>query len=437
MHNQTNRTKAIQSVLGALSSYRRNCTRGRFNSFLQTHKPELSFFFVVWLAYLALAVIGYNHILPTILRAQTEEVYPGSMLGYDNYYFFFRKGGIQDIAHPFVGPWHWLFGIIGLTVLPIRINLLLQMSLMATLVAATVSLVFSYAYRLRRLPFVRSVAIASIAGCSFTALCLSFTCEYYPFSFFFLVLSLYLLERDQMRYGRYRKRTVWGSAFITGGITLTNVAKPTFALLLQKPYKEGIRSALRLAACFTTLLIVSAIVFRVAFALRHDGLSWIGRDVADISDWLLPPSQSAIDAFFAQPLYISALELLDFNGEVTWRPTPYASWSYVAVLAPLLLISLVGIIRSRKEKAIRLMLCYLSVDVLIHLIFHYGMQEAIIFGGHWVFLPALFMAYAYPPGKGKQLYYALDLVLLLIAVLMLWHNLSELSNTVLCFTPRT
>lgn len=117
------------------------------------------------------------------------------MLGYDNYYFFFRKGGIQDIAHPFVGPWHWLFGIIGPTVLlhPDQSALTDEFDgnpcgcngkscLFLRLLSATTT-------------FVRSVAIASIAGCSFTALCLSFTCEYYIQ--FFLPRPLSLSSRTR------------------------------------------------------------------------------------------------------------------------------------------------------------------------------------------------------------------------------------------------
>ena len=38
-----------------------------------------------------------------------------------------------------------------------------------------------------------------------------------------------------------------------------------------------------------------------------------------------------------------------------------------------------------KNKYVQLLLMYLSIDFVIHFIIRYGMNEAILFGGHWMF----------------------------------------------------
>ncbi|GAD06388.1 hypothetical protein PORCRE_2121 [Porphyromonas crevioricanis JCM 15906] len=421
--------EARQVFLGFLSSLQ-SLNKERLQAWGNRHKAELLFFAIVWLGYLSLALLAYQLQLPTVLEdLEKDDFLPGAMLGYDNFYFFFRKGGVQDFVHPFVGPWHWLFGIVGLAIVPVRLNFLFQISLMATLVAAGVALLFAYAYRLKKLPLVSSIAVAAVTGTSFTALGLSFTCEYYPFSFFVLILSLYLLERDRQLYGYYRLRTVWASSFIAGGITLSNVAKPTLALLIQKPYKRGFKRACVLALCFTLLFLLSIVFFQLAYWMRHGEMQWI--DLRNVSSWMLPSSQSHIEAFLAHPLFISDLSLQDFNGEITWRPDPYCSENYLFVLGPLLAVCLLGIWRGRREKALHLILCYIAVDLTIHLLLNYGMREAIIYGGHWVFVPALLAAYAYPRKAQNRMRYVLDCVLLFVAMAMLWHNMDVLFDTVL------
>ena len=40
-------------------------------------------------------------------------------------------------------------------------------------------------------------------------------------------------------------------------------------------------------------------------------------------------------------------------------------------------------------------LCYLSIDFVIHFIIRYGMNEAILFGGHWMFAVPILLGWLY------------------------------------------
>ena len=48
-----------------------------------------------------------------------------------------------------------------------------------------------------------------------------------------------------------------------------------------------------------------------------------------------------------------------------------------------------------KNKYVQLLLMYLSIDFVIHFIIRYGMNEAILFGGHWMFAVPILLGWLY------------------------------------------
>ena len=48
-----------------------------------------------------------------------------------------------------------------------------------------------------------------------------------------------------------------------------------------------------------------------------------------------------------------------------------------------------------KNKYVQLLLMYLSIDFVIHFIIRYGMNEAILFGGHWMFAIPILLGWLY------------------------------------------
>ena len=66
---------------------------------------------------------------------------------------------------------------------------------------------------------------------------------------------------------------------------------------------------------------------------------------------------------------------------------------------------------------------YLAVDVAVHLVGGYGLDEAVIFGGHWIFLVPMALGWLYRV-LPKLAYRYMDIALLLLSTYMCAHNLT-------------
>ena len=146
---------------------------------------------------------------------------------------------------------------------------------------------------------------------------------------------------------------------------------------------------------------------------------------AQVNDLLRFQTRSAdlVPDFFGHPLLISDLEMRELHGETVLRPTPYACWAMQLLPWGVVLLLLSMIWVGRRYPLAWAIPLYLAVDVAVHLIGGYGLDEAIIFGGHWVFLVPMALGWLYHMVP-KQAYRYMDLALLLLSIYMCMHNLS-------------
>ena len=93
------------------------------------------------------------------------------------------------------------------------------------------------------------------------------------------------------------------------------------------------------------------------------------------------------------------------------RPDEYLyGWQKAVTMFYLILILIAACINIR-NKWVQLIVSYFCIDLIIHFVFRYGMNEAIIFGGHWLFIIPMLLGWLYVKIP-KKLYLAMDWILL-------------------------
>lgn len=348
----------------------------------------------------------------------------GAYLGYDNYFRFTTSGGAWDVIHPLITPLYLINRVLLGPLLGEGGALVVMLLGSALLMALAVAGCCGYLRRVVQLGTGRSLLLSGLLLSTFTVMTLSFTVESYPLSMALLVLSLLCLSgqlKQEKRLSGWHA-TLW--SLVLGGVTLTNFAKPLSLLLLSK--EESLWQRVRKVLLPTLLLL--ALVVAVGYFYQQRGA---GTEepmlTAQVNDLLRFQTRSAdmVPDFFGHPLLISDLEMRELHGETVLRPTPYACWAMK--LLPwgvvLLLLSMIWVGRCYPLAwAIPL---YLAVDVAVHLIGGYGLDEAIIFGGHWVFLVPLALGWLYRVIP-RQAYRYMDLALLLLSIYMCAYNLSTI-----------
>ena len=350
----------------------------------------------------------------------------GAYLGYDNYFRFTTSGGAWDVSHPLITPLYLTNRVLLVPLLGEGGALVVMLLGSALLRALAVAGCCGYLRRVVQLGTGRSLLLSGLLLSTFTVMTLSFTVESYPLSMALLVLSLLCLSgqlKQEKRLSGWHA-TLW--SLVLGGVTLTNFAKPLSLLLLSK--EESLWQRVRKVLLPTLLLL--ALVVAVGYFYQQRGA---GPEVeesmltAQVNDLLRFQTRSAdmVPDFFGHPLLISDLEMRELHGETVLRPTPYACW--VMKLLPwgvvLLLLSMIWV--GRRYPLAWAIPLYLAVDVAVHLIGGYGLDEAIIFGGHWVFLVPLALGWLYRVIP-RQAYRYMDLALLLLSIYMCAYNLSTI-----------
>lgn len=384
---------------------------------LQRWRVELLCLLGVWalLALLALYIYSTGLLMP-----HGNAI--GAYLGYDNYFRFTTRGGAWDVSHPLITPLYLINRALLVPLLGEGGALVVMLLGSALLMAIAVAGCCGYLRHVVQLNTGRSLLLSGLLLSTFTEMTLSFTVESYPLSMALLVLSLLCLSgqlKQEKRLSGWHV-TLW--SLVLGGVTLTNFAKPLSLLLLSK--EESLWWRVRKVLLPTLLLLALVVAVGWFYQQRRAGAEE-SMFTAQVNDLLRFQTRSAdiVPDFFGHPLLISNLEMRELYGETVLRPTPYACWAMK--LFPwgvvLLLLAMIGV--GRRYPLAWAIPLYLAVDVAVHLVGGYGLDEAIIFGGHWVFLVPMALGWLYRVVP-RQAYRYMDLALLLLSIYMCTHNLT-------------
>jgi hypothetical protein len=247
--------------------------------------------------------------------------------------------------------------------------------------------------------------------------------DHFIFSFSLLVFTLYVFGR-YIRQGRaiawYKPAILY---FFTTGITLTNGAKTLLGTLFVDKWKAFTWKNILLGFLLPTALLVGtyAIQEETLVAQRDNNaavmrqrkeakdpvkfkqdsirdaqnavamtkingkplsdkpfLRWIN---ADASRW-----NGIVEGLFGESIQLHRDYLL---GDVfLGRPidVKYSSWANYAIEAIIVFLFFTGIFYGRKDRILQMLLSWFAIDLIIHVVLGFGLNEVAINGGHWMFI---------------------------------------------------
>ncbi|MDR0413170.1 MAG: DUF6080 domain-containing protein, partial [Dysgonamonadaceae bacterium] len=112
--------------------------------------------------------------------------------------------------------------------------------------------------------------------------------------------------------------------------------------------------------------------------------------------------------------------------ETVLRPGNYTGFLPYFLTFPLLFLFVLSFILNRKQVLVKLIIFYASVDKLIHFVLRYGLNEAILFGGHWLFLVPISLGWLYRwISKRNVSSLVLDVYIIFCTVAFAYNNVRE------------
>ena len=355
------------------------------------------------------------------------------MLGYDNPYIL-KRGFSNVTSHPFLA----IF--LGPIVLISRLFLVLGIKYQSLFVLLFCNYFIVQAQVVLRRYMYDVIGIDKAAVDSFTlfmavtscVLTLTMTVESFSLSFFVLTLLTYsfsykLLKKESLPIGLGMFFT-----FTAGGITLTNVVKAWTPYFFEATsFKNRIKKSSLFVGFFLVLYAAFLIVMNFGFGRERffDAFNRFERYSEPYNYDFLEYIQTAVTHFFGSGFLLPKFV-------VQMRPSPEgpssvlinydSTWEYILIFCIWLLI-LAGFFIERRNKIVQFLLLNLLVDIVLHVVLKYGIGEAFIYAGHWIFVAPIAMAWAYK-GLTPRIKYYFRIAIIVISGILLINNGFRLSE---------
>ena len=113
--------------------------------------------------------------------------------------------------------------------------------------------------------------------------------------------------------------------------------------------------------------------------------------------------------------------LQDVNKERPIFVAYHNKWCYVVGVVMMLLFA-GGLVTAFRLRFMQLCLSWFGLDMVLHLVLGFGLNEVYIMAAHWAFILPIAAAYLLKRLQWPSLQRALRILLLLICVFMLVHN---------------
>lgn len=350
-------------------------------------------FFALWMIYFAYG-LWLRHQIPI-------DAVPGELHGFDYnahglLFADYRLILFTRFRHPLFG---WLMSPI-----PLFGERLARISFVAywgylslifsAFVAASVWLAYRIMARINGVGRLRAAICAAGFACFGYMRYLAAGPESFPVSMFLALAVLGWVGRSPADDGRKQllDRVGWGVLFfLSGGITITQGVKTALAYVVAR--KQTRRTwlflgggACALAVCGTLFYIVKLVwlgreggqtiasAFESLFESIPHGLSWGQR-------------LRMIEMFLCEPIIPHSIPY-----SVSKITVGYGTWWPYALCAGIYLLAVIGAWRMRRMQIMRIIFATLAIDIVIHFVFFWGMEEAQIYCGHWFYVLPILVA---------------------------------------------
>jgi hypothetical protein len=269
--------------------------------------------------------------------------------------------------------------------------------------------------------------------------------ESYPFSLFFLSLSLYCLGRNFEN--NITIKTYFILFFLTAGTTITNGIKVLISIFFTNfTFKKKLFWISCISLAFLLVITPVYIISRKLAQTTQNSNSVVIS--SHESEQIKINNKSNLPGFakfinFNEPFFPSLIEnfigesLLFHDADLAIDVTrgrsvtmPYKSKIKYIITISLFILFLLGFILNRKNKFVVYLFCFWLVDIFIHLICRFGFDEPYIFSSHWLMLIPIVLAYLLKISLGWK-YYTLMTYFIVMSILIGYSNLNILCDYLL------
>lgn len=407
-----------------------NAFIGIIKATLPQDTNEKKIFFFSFLFFFLLGAFWLFHVNPdkgfTLLGYDTYEYTIGEFLIPYKVLFF-------KLRHPLMAFWlfpvsmlaylpEWLFGIASvLPVFTIAANLAMALS---------TSLVWRICRLMNPSSFYGNLVCTGVYFSFAQIIIISFAVESFPFSSLVLLSYISYVWLSRNKADVYLDNLFFA---IISGITITNGLKFVLAQYVVERKRDSFLKRVFNSSflfLFLTSIAVLVAVVRWVFLIHP-----VSPDVSLVS-LLLGDSMNYVIHydffqwfkvvgynFFVSPILLCVdainFEGFDFSEKVLENLSLWAIPLFLFYGSLLLSLWI-----NRKKQLVHVFLCFLVVDVLVHLILGYGLNEGHIFSAHWLFMFPVLLAMLSNLFKSvivRNIYY---LCLFFFSGVLLIHNLS-------------
>lgn len=303
----------------------------------------------------------------------------------------------------------------------------------AYLIASSIMYIYRYIRNVVGLKTVSTLLLSIFYGFFFTNLILSFTIETYTYTICIMAFTVTLYS-SQLKEGKTPKMlTNLIIALSLGGITITNIIKGIIPIYFtESKFKVFISKTLIIGFVFFLMLIPIELRYKIL-----DGMLSHYGDFAGENDYQLlhPFYKYVTDLFFGAPIFYSGNHVIRGIAEHLMSHLliiPYfyyyiGQYIFIGILYSLVVIS---IIKNWKNKYIHMLLLLFCVDIIIHIILKYGVRDYIIFGGHWIYIIPLILAWLIQSIHNKSLKVGINIILGILTIILICNNVYHLIDFV-------
>lgn len=396
-----------------------NQSKKLFRSLFPENKQEtvILFFFIVFYSLFSIP-----------LAINTSIIDYKDML-YDVYFSFdnpiiYRQGYVYLEGHPlmmfitmpFIYLGNILAGFYGYKVKTVFLTFLCTL-----LISFSTIYVYRYITKVTEIKGYLAYLLVSLFGFTATNLILCFTPESFTITTFILSFTIFFYSDRIKRNETVGVTTSSFLAIVLGGLTITNFAKGIIPIFFLKDTRKEILKKILIAGIVFFILILW-------MQLQYDFISLIKyRLVNNIS---VPARGNYFEKLFewlyAAPIFFPEINLLPIK--VDGIPFDsisiefYHYWWQYAFAIVLFVILGYSIFRNYKNRLVQIIILLLLEDIIIHGIIRYGIRDAFIYGGHWVFSVPILISWGVKNLKKEKSFNFASILLTCLVLMMIINN---------------
>jgi hypothetical protein len=249
----------------------------------------------------------------------------------------------------------------------------------------------------------------------------------FTFSFFLLTVAIYYLSCKLKNDERISISSGFWLAFSIGGVTITNIAKVLSVYFFERiTIKEMLRKQTIIFSIFMSLfLALTAILYVLTSRERITDIFWRFGEYSQ--PWFYLPEekfQTIISRFFGSPMLMPGYQVVDRE----WPEGPFTvlsnytdMWQY-GITFFIMALLVWGVWSQRKNRLVLFMVFNFMLDIVIHIVFEYGLGESFIYAGHWLFIFPILLGWLIKDQK-ERIGKIMVVLLILIAIVTLGNNM--------------